>query len=79
MAKRNIHIVPNKEKGTWDVKREGSDKPLSSHHTQTIADQAGRKIARQDKVELVIHRRDGTIRDKDSFGNDPNPPKDKKH
>jgi hypothetical protein len=27
----------------------------------------------------VIHRPDGTIRDKDSYGNDPNPPKDKKH
>jgi hypothetical protein len=27
----------------------------------------------------VIHRRDGTIRDSDSYGNDPNPPRDTKH
>jgi len=29
--------------------------------------------------EVVIHRKDGSIRDSDSYGNDPNPPKDKKH
>jgi hypothetical protein len=28
---------------------------------------------------LVIHGKDGKIQDKDSFGNDPNPPKDTKH
>jgi hypothetical protein len=27
----------------------------------------------------VIHRRDGKVRDSDSYGNDPNPPKDKRH
>jgi hypothetical protein len=27
----------------------------------------------------VIHRKDSSIRDSDSYGNDPNPPKDKKH
>jgi len=28
---------------------------------------------------VVIHGRDGKIRDKDSYGNDPVPPKDKKN
>jgi hypothetical protein len=36
-------------------------------------------VAKAAETELVIHRPDGTIRDKDSFGNDPDPPKDKKH
>ena len=42
---------------------------------------AGRLVreARRDGVEIVIHGRDGQIRDKDSFGGDPNPPKDQKH
>lgn len=79
MAKKNIHIVPNKPKGGWDVKREGSKQPISHHRTQKAADEKGRPIARKDKVEIVTHGRDGRIRDKDSFGNDPNPPKDKKH
>lgn len=38
----------------------------------------GRAQAKRDQVELVIHRRDGTIQDSDSYGKDPHPPKDKK-
>ena len=75
MAK-NIHIVPNGNK--WQVKPEGS-RPVSSHRKQENAIDRGRPIAKQNRSELVIHRRDGTIRDKDSYGRDPNPPKDKKH
>jgi len=37
-----------------------------------------REIAKNQKTELVIHNRDGKISDKDSYGNDPFPPKDKK-
>ena len=29
--------------------------------------------------DCMIHRPNGQIRDKDSYGNDPNPPKDTKH
>lgn len=39
----------------------------------------GRAQAKREKAELVIHGRDGKIQDSDSFGKDPNPPKDKKH
>ena len=77
MSKKNVHIVPN-ESG-WAVKREGQKQPLSRHRTQESADRAGRPVARRDGVELVIHGRDGKIRDKDSFGRDPSPPKDKQH
>ena len=47
--------------------------------TQQQAIARGRELAKQDRVELVTHRKDGTIRDSDSYGNDPNPPKDEKH
>jgi hypothetical protein len=30
-------------------------------------------------VEHVIHGKDGRIQDKDSYGKDPNPPKDTTH
>lgn len=77
MAKKNVHVVP---KGTgWAVKTEGSSQPLSSHRTQTTASKAGRKVAIKNQSELVIHRPNGQIRDKDSFGNDPCPPKDRQH
>ncbi len=38
-----------------------------------------RDRAKADRVEVVIHRPNGQIRDSDSYGNDPNPPKDRKH
>lgn len=37
-----------------------------------------RQKSKQESSELVIHRKDGTIERKDSHGNDPCPPKDKK-
>jgi hypothetical protein len=37
-----------------------------------------RHLAQQNQSELVIHRPNGQIRDKDSFGKDPMPPKDSK-
>ena len=77
MAKgQNVHVVPNG--GNWQVKPEGG-RPVSNHRTQGAAEAAAKPIARQNQAELVIHRPNGQIRDKDSFGNDPNPPKDKKH
>lgn len=75
MAKRNVHVVPNGTK--WSVKQEGATKPDSNHRTQQAATDAGRKVAKANESELVIHRPDGRIRDKDSYGNDPCPPKDK--
>jgi len=74
---RNIHTVPFD--GNWAVKKEGQNKPISTHHTKERAQERGASIARHLKVEHVIHGRNGKIQDKDSYGNDPCPPKDKKY
>lgn len=74
--KRDFHVVPHGN--DWAVKKEGSSRASSVHPTQKAAIDRGREAARRDKAELVIHRKDGTIRDSDSFGNDPCPPRDKK-
>jgi len=77
MSKKNQHVVP---KGTeWAVKGEGNNKATAIVDTQAKAIEIAREIAINQKSEVVIHRPDGTIRDKDSYGNDANPPKDKKH
>jgi hypothetical protein len=47
--------------------------------TKKEAVEVAREIARNNHSELVIHGKDGKIQDKDSYGNDPVPPKDKKH
>ncbi|WHI44617.1 DUF2188 domain-containing protein [Microbulbifer sp. VAAF005] len=73
MAKKNQHVVPHKD--GWAVKGAGNNRATSVHDTQQQAINAGRDIAQNQQSELVIHRRDGRIRDKDSHGNDPYPPK----
>lgn len=75
--KKDYHVVPGKS--GWSVKREGNQRASSVHDTQRNAIDAGRKLAQDAKTELVIHRKDGTIRDSDSYGNDPCPPRDTKH
>ncbi len=76
--KKDIHIVPHSKEG-WATKKEGATRAGSLHRTQGAAIERGREQAKRDKVEVVIHRPDGRIRDSDSYGNDPIPPRDKKH
>ena len=76
MKKRNVHIVPAKG---WGVKKEGSKKNVFITLTKSEAIEIGRKIAKKKKSELVIHNIDGKISDKDSYGNDPFPARDKVH
>ena len=73
MAKKNQHVVPHPQ--GWAVKSEGSSKPSSVHSTQAEAITQGRKIAKNQSSELLIHGRDGRIRARDSHGNDPHPPR----
>lgn len=77
MAKGNQHVIPLGN--GWAVKREGSKRFTVITETQKDAITVARGIARNNKSEIVIHSRDGKIRDKDSYGNDPHPPIDKKH
>ncbi len=77
MAKKNQHVVPHKD--GWAVRGEGNTKVTKVTPTQKDAIDIARQIAKNQQTEVVIHKRDGTIRDKDSYGADPNPPKDQKH
>ena len=74
---KNQHVVP--VDGEWGVRGEGNDRLTSIHDTQAEAIDAARGIAINQSSEVVIHRRDGRIRDKDSYGNDPIPPRDRKY
>lgn len=78
MSSRAIHVVPLAKVNhphRWAVKRGGDLENFSTHLTQKEAVASGRLLAQEDEVEFVVHGRDGRIRRKDSFGNDPNPPK----
>ena len=75
--KKDIHVVPRD--GGWAVKREGASRDSSHHEGKSEALDTGRVTARRDGVELVTHGKNGRIQDSDSYGNDPNPPKDRNH
>lgn len=73
----DVHVSKD-ESGGWK-KTVGGEKVGHAHRTQQAAIDAAEKIAREKGSDLVVHGRDGKIRSKDSFGNDPNPPKDREH
>tara|TARA_R110002072_G_scaffold159880_1_gene310954 strand:+ start:4325 stop:4561 length:237 start_codon:yes stop_codon:yes gene_type:complete len=78
MAKKppSQHIV--KSSDGWALKKGGSTKATKIFATQKEAVRHGRGIAKSQKAEFYIHGSDGKIREKDSYGRDPYPPKDKK-
>lgn len=77
MSDKRIHVVPHN--GGWATRREGAERVGTTHPTQREAIDAARGRAVRDQGEVIIHRPDGRIRDSDSYGNDPNPPRDRKH
>ncbi|WP_339922711.1 DUF2188 domain-containing protein [uncultured Cyclobacterium sp.] len=76
MSRKSNHVVPSKSHG-WAVKKTGASRASKSFDTKSEAVQYGRSISRSEKTELYIHKKDGTIQNRNSYGNDPFPPKDK--
>ena len=74
--KKDIHVVPHGN--SWATKKEGAQRAGVVTDTQQQAIEQAREQAMRERAEVVIHRKDGTIRDSDSYGNDPKPPKDRK-
>lgn len=77
--KKNIHTVYNDDRKMWETKIEKQTEPVKSAHKKEQAMKNSVKIAKELEVEHVIHNKDGKISDKDSYGKDPNPPKDTKN
>ena len=76
MSRKERHVVPNKD-GGWDSKRENAKKASKHFDTKDDAMKWSREQIKEEGSELIPHRKDGTIQNPDSHGNDPNPPKDK--
>jgi hypothetical protein len=74
---KNQHVVPHPD--GWAVRGEGNEKPTRVVPTQAEAIQIAQQIARNQCSEVLTHGQDGRIRSKDSYGNDPNPPRDREH
>lgn len=75
MAKKTNHVVPSS--AGWAVKKSGSDRASKTFETKDKAVVYGRELSKSEKTELFIHKSNGMIQNRNSYGNDPNPPKDK--
>lgn len=79
-ARNERHVTPNSS-GGWDVEKPDASRASSHHDTQAQAiDRARGIVGNSGGGEVVIHGRDGRIRDSDTVwpGNDPNPPRDRR-
>lgn len=71
---KNIHVT-HRPDGNWNVIGEGNKRPTAVVKTQKAGIEIATEKARIDHVEVVIHGLNGKIREKNSYGNDPYPPK----
>jgi uncharacterized protein YdaT len=59
------HVIPYED--NWAVRREGNKRITSKHRKQSTAIRKAKTLARKHKADVVIHRKDGTIRDRISY------------
>lgn len=59
----------------WKVKSNGASKAAACFSTQAEAIERGRQMAKNRASDLTVFGKDGQIRDKWSYGNDPFPPR----
>jgi hypothetical protein len=73
--KPEVHTTPNPNGSGWVNQVDG--RVVSTHRLKERAVERGREAAQTRHTEHAIHNRDGQIGRKNSYGADPNPPKDK--
>jgi Uncharacterized protein conserved in bacteria (DUF2188) len=77
MPKKTHHVVPSAD-GGWNVRKGGAERASKHFDNQSKAIDWARSASKEARGELFIHRRDGTIRDRDSHGKDTLPARDKR-
>lgn len=75
---KNQWVSPTSN-GKWKVHGEGSSKATKVFDNKSQAVEFGKGIAKNQQSELIVQKKDGKIQSKDSYGNDPLPPRDTEH
>lgn len=71
---KNKHVT-HRPDGKWQVIGAGNERATAVTSTQAEAIKIARELAIKNHSELIIHGRNGQIREKNSYGNDPFPPR----
>jgi len=69
---KNQHVV--KTPNGWGVRGENNSRITKNFETQIQATEKAREIAINQESEVFIHGKNGQIRERNSYGNDPYPP-----
>lgn len=67
MVKRSNHVVPSTY--GWAVKKSGAERASRTFDTKEKAVAYGRVLSKNEKTELYIHKSNGMIQDRNSYGN----------
>lgn len=70
MPNTAYHVVTNPD-GGWVVRKEGTERALKRFLTKVAAVTYARFKCREKRADLVVHRSDGTITEKNSYSIDP--------
>lgn len=73
---KNQYVVPTED--GWGVRGENNEKLTKKFDKKDDAIDYAKDIAKNQQSELTILKKNGQIQNKNSYGNDPNPPKDMK-
>ena len=68
-----VHTVPHDD--GWANRRAGAERVSKTFPTKQQAQDAGSGTAKREQTEHVVHKKDGTFGERNSYGNDPHPPK----
>jgi hypothetical protein len=74
MARVSYHVVSRPE-GKWSVRKTGDRRASRVFGNRSEAILYARSMARNSRGEMIVHGRDGMIRDHDTYGKDPVPPR----
>jgi len=77
--KKQIHIVPNSDRGGWDAKRANAERASKHFETKQEAIDWSRELAKKEGLEMIPHLKTGQIQNPNSYGNDPSSIIDTKH
>jgi len=69
----DVHVVYRDVGKQWRVEVTGNKRASGTHTAKTAAVDQGRRLAMRKKSELVVHKQDGKIGERRSYGHDPYP------
>lgn len=75
MAGKKPSVETYNDGGVWKNRVQGNGRASNTHDTKAAAQAKGREMAKDRGTEHVVKKMDGTIGERNSYGNDPHPPK----